>query len=280
MQIIREVQQLQGFHSQLSPRDSLGLVPTMGALHEGHISLVKQAQHDNTHVIVSIFVNPTQFAPGEDYHQYPRTLEADLQILDTLNVDAVFVPEISEIYPSQSYIQFQIHTLNNRLDGISRPGHMEGVLQIVSILFNLIRPQKAYFGLKDYQQYILIDTLVKELHFSLEVVPCPIVREADGLALSSRNIYLDHEQRSQAIALYQTLKLIKTQREKFKNIIEAKKLAHAHLQRFPLIRLDYFEILNGNTLEEIGSLDLSEKPHAFVAGYLGSTRLIDNMSLS
>ncbi len=279
MQIIREVQELQGFRNSIDTHQSLGLVPTMGALHHGHTSLVQQAVAENDYTIVSIFVNPTQFAPGEDLEQYPRTWTEDIQLLESLEVDAVFSPEIQNVYLDRHFISFAIQHLNDRLEGISRPGHMEGVLQIVSILFHLVQPHKAYFGLKDYQQYMLVSRLVKELHFPISVIPCPIVREKDGLAMSSRNAYLNYEQRAQAIALYDVLEQVKQKADIIKEPLQLKKIAQEILNAYPLVRLDYFEILNGKTLDEIPAITPEYYPHAFIAAYLGQTRLIDNMSL-
>ncbi len=280
MQIIREVKQLQGLRYIPGREITLGLVPTMGALHEGHARLIQMSVEQNTYTVVSIFVNPTQFGPGEDYKQYPRTWESDLQLLEDLHVDAVFSPDIKDIYPPEPYIGFTIRNLNDRLEGISRPGHMEGVLQIVSILFNLVQPDRAYFGLKDYQQYLLVSRLVQELHTPVEIVSCPIARECDGLAMSSRNVYLSYEERRQAVALYEVLCAVKEKAQVVREPVVLKKYAQEQLNQYPLVRLDYFEILNGNTLEEINILTTDNAPHAFIAAYLGHTRLIDNMALS
>jgi len=252
----------------------------MGALHEGHARLIQMSVEQNTHTIVSIFVNPTQFGPGEDYEQYPRTWESDLQLLENLNVDAVFSPDTRDIYAPNQYIGFTIRNLNDRLEGISRPGHMEGVLQIVSILFHLVQPDRAYFGLKDYQQYLLVSKLVKELHFPVEIVPCPIIRERDGLAMSSRNVYLSRDERIQAVALYEVLRAVKEKASVVQEPVVLKKYAQELLNQYPLVRLDYFEILDGSTLEEINVLTPDHNPHAFIAAYLEHTRLIDNMALS
>ena len=280
MEIIREVIKLREYRASLAPDQALGFVPTMGALHQGHASLIRQSVRENPLTTVSIFVNPTQFAPDEDLGKYPRTQEEDHALLASLGVDAVFQPEVSDIYSSNTFLRFKIDQWGERLEGYSRPGHLEGVLQVVSILFNLVQPDKAYFGLKDYQQCLLIKKLVEELHFPIEIVPCPIVREADGLAMSSRNAYLNPEERRQALGLYETLKAVKQYAITESSVAKAQQFAQDSLKAYPLLRLDYFQILHALTLEEIPSLADQNSPHAFVAAYLGNTRLIDNMSLS
>ncbi|MEM6632971.1 MAG: pantoate--beta-alanine ligase [Bacteroidota bacterium] len=280
MEIIREVIKLREYRSSLPAEKVLGFVPTMGALHQGHASLIRQSVKDNTVTTVSIFVNPTQFAPDEDLDKYPRTHEEDHALLASLGVDCVFQPEVSDIYSSNTFLQFKIHKWGERLEGYSRPGHLEGVLQVVSILFNLVQPDRAYFGLKDYQQCMLIKKLVEELHFPIEIVPCPIVRESDGLAMSSRNAYLSSKERTQALGLYETLNSVKEFAGRQSSVAKAQQFAQEALKAYPLLRLDYFQILHALTLEEISSLTPQNTPHAFIAAYLGNTRLIDNMSLS
>jgi pantoate--beta-alanine ligase len=210
MEIIQNIPALRTFRRNLNPQTSVGLVPTMGALHAGHASLVKNAVKDNDITIVSIFVNPTQFGPNEDFEKYPRSLEKDAAMLADLGVDIIFAPSTNDIYPAQSQFYFQIKSLDQKLCGASRPGHMNGVVQVVSMLFHLVQPTHAYFGLKDYQQCRIIQTLVEELHFPLEVVPCAIIREEDGLAMSSRNVYMSAEERQQALFLSQTLNGIRS----------------------------------------------------------------------
>ena len=280
MEIIREVIKLREYRSSLPSNQALGFVPTMGALHQGHASLIRQSVRENPLTTVSIFVNPTQFAPDEDLDKYPRTMEEDHALLASLGVDAVFQPEVSDIYSSNTFLKFEIDQWGGRLEGYSRPGHLEGVLQVVSILFNLVQPDKAYFGLKDYQQCLLIKKLVEELHFPIEIVPCPIIRESDGLAMSSRNAYLKVEERRQALGLHDTLMAVKQFALSEPSVSKAHQFAQSRLQAYPLLRLDYFQILHALTLEEIPTLSPQNVPHAFIAAYLGKTRLIDNMSLS
>ena len=280
MQLIPSLPDFQAARQALSPTLRIGLVPTMGALHEGHASLVRRSVGENDFTIVTIFVNPTQFGPQEDFSRYPRTLEADASLLAGLGADLVFAPRVDDIYPRQSHISFSIRQLDAVLCGASRPGHMNGVLQIVAILFHLTRPQRAYFGRKDYQQFLIIQQMVTDLHFPLEVVPCPIVREADGLAMSSRNVYLNPEERKQALFLSQTLRQLRQQRERFDSIAGMRRYVRQALKAYPLVRLDYFEVMDGHTLQPAKSLHPQSHPHAFLAAYLGRTRLIDNLPLS
>ena len=279
MEIVREVDQLREYNRSLPQSIQRGFVPTMGALHAGHASLIQKSLEENTHTTVSIFVNPTQFAPEEDLATYPRPEQADQDLLRSLGVDCLFQPLASDIYSSNNILRFSIDGWGGQLEGQSRPGHLEGVLQVVSILFNLVQPDRAYFGLKDYQQCLLIQQLVAELHFPLEIRPCPIVREQDGLALSSRNAYLSPTQRKAASGLYRMLMEVKELAQSEPTLGQAMELVKGRLKEYPQIRLDYFQILNGRTLEAIPSLASQYLPHAFVAAFLGDTRLIDNMSL-
>jgi pantoate--beta-alanine ligase len=281
MQVFQDIHHFQVWRNACLPQQQIGLVPTMGALHQGHISLVRESVRNNEQTVVTIFVNPTQFGPNEDLSKYPRQLEQDLALLEEEGVDVVLAPDTREIYPDPERLQisFQIKSLDKVLCGRSRPGHMNGVLQVVSILFHLVRPTNAYFGAKDYQQYLLIRQMVQELHFPLRVIPCPIVREPDGLAMSSRNVYLSPEEREQALALYQSLQLCVPMARQGLSPEELRTAVHAHLQSFPLVRVDYFELLSGETLEPIANLAPSSHPHAFIAAFLGRTRLIDNLAL-
>lgn len=279
MEIFHNIQSFQEARKRLRNDKKLGLVPTMGALHAGHASLVKQAVANNEVTAVSIFVNPTQFGAGEDLDKYPRTLEEDCALLESLGVDWVFAPTAREIYPEETQILFALKDLDKKLCGATRPGHFNGVIQVVSILFHIIRPDRAYFGLKDYQQFQIIRQMVNELHFQVEPVPCPIVRESDGLALSSRNVYLSGPEREQALFLYNTLSTIKRKIEDFQTVSDVKDFVHHTLAQYPLAKLDYFEIFNDKNLGEVDSLTAASNPRAFVAAFVGKTRLIDNMAL-
>lgn len=280
MQILPNISSLRTIRQAIAPHLRIGLVPTMGSLHQGHAALVKQSVAENDITIVSIFVNPTQFGPNEDLDKYPRDLNADAALLESIGVDYVFTPHANEIYPDPpAQFYFNILDLDQKLCGETRPGHMNGVVQVVSILFNIVQPHFAYFGLKDYQQCLILQQLVKELHFPVTVVPCPIVREEDGLAMSSRNLYLTIEERPQALFLRKTLQAIRERQAEFKDVAAARAFVDEQLKDYPLAKLDYFEILDGRTLKPISSLDSTHHPHAFIAAFLGKPRLIDNLFL-
>jgi pantoate--beta-alanine ligase len=254
---------------------TVGLTPTMGFLHEGHKSLIRRALDECDKAVVTIFVNPTQFGPNEDLSSYPRDLEGDLEICRTLGASAVFCPETKEMYPSQCLTFAEAPELSQELCGRSRPGHFRGVLTVVAKLFNITQPDKAYFGLKDAQQYFVIRRMVKDLNFPIEMVPCPTVRESDGLALSSRNSYLSKEQRKAALILAKALaagRELIDKGEKDPRAIENR--IKEVVQSEPLARLDYATIVDLHRLTEAQSLE---------GGYLtalavniGQTRLIDN----
>jgi len=259
---------------------SIGLVPTMGALHDGHASLVRRSVAENDLTVVSIFVNPTQFGPHEDFERYPRTLEQDQAMLSQLGTDVIFAPATQEIYPQPvGQIGFTVRDLDKVLDGASRPGHLNGVLQVVNILFNLVQPHRAYFGLKDYQQQLILQHMVRELHLPLQLVPCPIVREVDGLAMSSRNRYLTTEEREQALFLSRSLSRLKALRGELTDLTQAYNEVSAQLAQYPLVKLDYFDVLRGQDLTPLAKWTAEEYPVAFLAAFLGKTRLIDNMPL-
>jgi len=254
----------------------LGFVPTMGYLHEGHLVLVRQAKAENASVAVSIFVNPTQFGPKEDFKQYPRDPKRDMALLEKEGVDLVFMPTVEEMYPPGFNSWVEVGRLGRRLEGASRPGHFRGVATVVARLFGLVKPDRAYFGQKDAQQLIVIRKMVADLDMSLEVVAVPTVREADGLAMSSRNTYLNPEERKQAVVLYQTLTLAQklyAEGEKDAKVIRQKMTAL--IQKQPLADIDYISIAGAETLEELDELN----PPALVsmAVKIGKTRLIDNI---
>jgi pantoate--beta-alanine ligase len=254
----------------------LGFVPTMGYLHEGHLVLVRRARAENASVAVSIFVNPTQFGPKEDFKQYPRDPERDLALLEREGVDLVFMPPVEEIYPPGFDKWVEVGKIGERLEGASRPGHFRGVATVVARLFELVRPDRAYFGQKDAQQLLVIKRMVADLNLGLEVIAVPTVREADGLAMSSRNTYLSPEERGQAAVLYRALTLAQRlydDGERNANIICQKMTTL--IQRQPLADIDYVSIADAETLEELEVV----KPPALVsmAVRIGKTRLIDNV---
>jgi len=262
--------------------ESIGFVPTMGALHDGHASLIRKATEENDIRVVSIFVNPTQFGPNEDLDQYPRTLAADQVLCEAAGATHIYAPSINDIYPEgrDTYeLQFGLRTMDKILCGAKRPGHFDGVLQVVSKLFNIVRPHKAYFGKKDFQQLAILETLGRELFFPVEVIGCPIIRETDGLAMSSRNRYLNPEERKQALFLSQTLAKVKAACEEGTPVEGLHAMVAEAMEAYPLIRLDYFDVRTAIGLKPIEKIHQADRPHAFMAAFCGATRLIDNLSL-
>jgi len=256
----------------------LGFVPTMGALHAGHLALVRAAHAHCKTTAVSIFVNPAQFAPNEDFAKYPRTLERDQQLLEAEGVSLLFVPAIDEMYPQGASTFVNVDGLADSLCGRSRPGHFRGVATVVAKLFHIVEPNVAYFGQKDAAQAAIIRKMARDLAFDLEIVVAPIVREADGLALSSRNAYLSPTERKQALVLYRALCRVQTLADQGER--SAKKLIQAARDIFaeePAVRLDYVEIVNPETLEAVS--EVSKGALVAVAAFIGATRLIDNIVL-
>jgi len=259
-------------------RGRLGLVPTMGALHEGHLSLVRAAKARCDVVAVSIFVNPTQFGPAEDLSKYPRQFDRDCRLLEKEGVDILFAPPVEEIYPGGGVTWVLVESLSEKLDGRSRPGHFRGVTTIVAKLFHIIEPAAAFFGQKDAAQLAVIRRMVRDLNFPVEIAACPIVREPDGLAMSSRNAYLNREERSRALVLQRSLQ---EARQRFQDgERSAAKLISAAQEVFasePQVALDYFEIVDPDTLDPVERI--AQKTLVAVAARVGSTRLIDNVVL-
>jgi len=256
----------------------LGLVPTMGALHDGHLSLVRAARAQCDVVVVSIFVNPTQFGPNEDLTKYPRPFARDCELLRAERVDFVFAPTVQEMYPPNAVTSVNVLHLSDRLCGKSRPGHFRGVATIVSKLFHIVSPDVAFFGQKDAAQIAVLRAMVRDLNLPVEIVACPIVRDPDGLAMSSRNAYLTPQQRKQALVLYRTLsrvqELYSLGERDSEQLIDAGKRV---FEREPAARLDYLEIVDPNTLAPLE--EAKRGALVAVAGVLGATRLIDNVLL-
>jgi pantoate--beta-alanine ligase len=256
----------------------LGLVPTMGALHEGHLSLVRAARAQCDSVVASIFVNPTQFGPIEDLSKYPRQFERDCGLLEKEGVEILLAPSVEEMYPRGSVSWVVVEGLSEKLDGSSRPGHFRGVTTVVAKLFHIIEPDAAFFGQKDAAQLAVIRRMVRDLNFPVEIVACPIVRESDGLAMSSRNAYLSPEERGRAWVLQRSLQrvaqLFAGGERDFARLISAGKRV---FESEPEVRLDYFEIVDPETLDPVEVV--SAKALVAVAAYVGSTRLIDNVVL-
>lgn len=254
---------------------SIGLVPTMGYLHEGHLTLADTARQDNDLVIMSIFVNPTQFGPNEDFESYPRDLERDCKLAETVGVDIIFAPSVEEMYPTDGGIYIRAGRQAEILCGASRPGHFDGVLQVVAKLFHLSEPNRAYFGQKDAQQVAIIQTMVRDYNFPLEIRTVPIVREIDGLAKSSRNVYLTEQERKEAPAIYESLQIAKEEYLASRDVEKAKELAKKHIEDKTTGKIDYFEFLSYPDLKPI-----TNETNDFLlatAVYIGKTRLIDNI---
>lgn len=281
MQIFNKKLDLQSFLAPLfQEKKSVGLVPTMGALHNGHLSLMKKALQENDQVVVSVFVNPTQFNNAEDLEKYPRNLEKDVATIASLSDKIVlFAPEISEMYegtPTSGSYDFQ--GLDKVMEGAFRAGHFEGVATIVEKLFRLVTPTRAYFGEKDYQQILIIKRMVAQRDLPVIIVPCPIIREESGLAMSSRNERLSSEGRQQAAFIYKVLQEAKA-RFASSSIAEVKAFVEQQFAQAPTLELEYFLIVDENTLQEATQKQAHKAYRAFVAAYIEGVRLIDNLSL-
>ena len=277
MKVVHTIKDLQAELSALKVQGKkVGLVPTMGALHAGHASLVKRSVSENGVTVVSVFVNPTQFNDKNDLEKYPRTLEADCSLLEECGAALVFAPSVSEMYPEPDTRQFSYAPLDTVMEGAFRPGHFNGVCQIVSKLFDAVQPDRAYFGEKDFQQLAIIREMVRQLNYSLEIVGCPIVREEDGLALSSRNKRLSAEERENALNISRTL---------FKShnfaathtVSETQKMVEDAIEAAPGLRLEYFEIVDGNTLQKINDWENTSYAVGCITVFCGEVRLIDNI---
>lgn len=277
MKIIHTVKELkERLHQLRESKKSIGLVPTMGALHEGHASLVKRAVSENDEVVVSVFVNPTQFNDKNDLKKYPRTLEADCSLLEKYGATIVFAPEVEEMYPEEDKRVFSYAPLDTVMEGVFRPGHFNGVCQIVSKLFMTVEPDRAYFGEKDFQQLAIIREMVRDMKFPLQIVGCPIVREADGLALSSRNTLLSAEERNTALNISKTL-FESVEYAKSHTLKETKEWVEKKINETEGLRLEYFEIVDGNNLQSLKEWKDSEYIVGCITVFCGSVRLIDNI---
>ncbi len=276
MQVISAISEIRELRRRTS--GSVGFVPTMGYLHEGHLALVKRARAENSTVVVSIFVNPTQFGPREDFGTYPRDLNRDLKLLEEEKVDVVFVPPDEEMYPHGYSSWVDVEKVAECLEGMARPGHFRGVATVVAKLFNIVQPTKAYFGQKDAQQAVVIKRMVADLNMDLEVVVVPAVRESDGLAMSSRNTYLNLEERQAAIVLFKALSLAKQLwQDGEKDADKIRRQMTSLIQKEPLAQIDYVSIADAETLEELKIID--RPALASLAVRIGKTRLIDNVLL-
>jgi pantoate--beta-alanine ligase len=276
MRIVQKIPDLRALRQELS--GTVGFVPTMGYLHEGHLALVKQAKRENSAIIVSIYVNPAQFGPREDFGAYPRDLDRDLGLLRKEGTDIVFVPLDDEVYPPGFSSWVNVEKVTERLEGATRPGHFRGVATIVAKLFNIVRPTRAYFGQKDAQQVMVIKRMVADLNMDLEIIVVPTVREGDGLATSSRNTYLNSGERQAAAILFKALTLAQQlRRGGEKDAEKIRRQMTALIEKEPLARIDYVSIADADTLEELKLLD--RPVMASLAVSIGKTRLIDNVLL-
>jgi len=276
MKVIEKIDEMRRLRQQIA--EPVGLVPTMGYLHEGHLALVRQARAENPSVVVSIFVNPTQFGPQEDFKHYPRDPQHDLVLLEKEKTDIVFMPSVDEMYPARFSSRVEVGKVTEHLEGAARPGHFRGVTTIVAKLLNIVEPTRAYFGQKDAQQVIVIKKMVADLNMNLEIITVPTVREPDGLAMSSRNAYLNPDERQAALVLYQALSLAQqlwSRGEKDAERIRQEIIAL--IKKQPLAAIDYVSIADNETLDE---LDTVKSPALVsLAVRIGKTRLIDNVML-
>ena len=277
MKVIHTIKDLQAELTALRAQGKkVGLVPTMGALHVGHASLVKRSVSENGVTVVSVFVNPTQFNDKNDLAKYPRTLDADCRLLEDCGAAFAFAPSVEEMYPQPDTREFSYAPLDTVMEGAFRPGHFNGVCQIVSKLFDAVQPDRAYFGEKDFQQLAIIREMVRQMDYKLEIVGCPIVREEDGLALSSRNKRLSAQERENALNISQTLFKSRTFAASH-TVSETQKMVEEAIEAAPGLRLEYFEIVDGNTLQKVSSWEDSQYVVGCITVFCGEVRLIDNI---
>jgi pantoate--beta-alanine ligase len=276
MQIAKSIAEMKA--ARIKSPGSVGFVPTMGYLHQGHLALVQQARAENSVVVVSIFVNPTQFGPTEDFKTYPRDTESDLAMLQKEKTDIVFMPSVEEMYTDRFSSWVDVEKVTDRLEGSYRPGHFKGVATVVAKLFNIVEPTRAYFGQKDAQQVLVIKKMVADLNMNLEVIVAPTVRESDGLAMSSRNVYLNPQERQAAAVLCKALTLAQNLWEKGdRNAERIRQEMTSLISKEPLAKIEYVSIADAQTLEELSEID--RPALASLAVRIGKTRLIDNMVL-
>ena len=278
MNIYKSIEDLQAFvEAERAKGLRIAFVPTMGALHAGHLSLVRRALNECDRCIVSVFVNPTQFNDPRDLETYPRTLEADSSLLASVGTSALFAPEVSTIYPEEDTRTFEVGAVAEVMEGRYRPGHFNGVMQVVSRLFDIVRPDCAYFGEKDFQQIAVIRAMVRLIGSPVEIIACPIVRESDGLALSSRNVRLSAEERREAPQIYRILSESRSWAKEMspQQVIER---VTEQINAVPHLRVEYFEIVDTDSLQPIASWSDSPAPHGCITVYCGEVRLIDNIA--
>jgi pantoate--beta-alanine ligase len=280
MEIFKEISPLKGFLKDVRKAGkTIGLVPTMGALHRGHLSLIGASKASNDITVSTVFVNPTQFNNPNDLLKYPRTLDRDTEMLKEVRCDVLFAPETNELYPKVSTLKLDFGTLDKVMEGEFRPGHFSGVGLVVSKLFNIIQPDNAYFGQKDWQQFAVISKLVEELNFPLKLHSVATLRETDGLALSSRNLRLTSEQRSVASVFYRALILAQKELRNGVGVVAVKAKVKALVEHETGVKLEYFEIADSKNLNVLENVDKANQPILCIAGFVGEVRLIDNLFL-
>ena len=280
MQIFKEIAPLKAFlRAKRGEGKSIGLVPTMGALHTGHLELISASKSANDITVCTIFVNPTQFNNAAALQKYPRTLDKDTNLLEKVECDALFSPEPAEIYPNETVVRFDFCALDKVMEGRFRPGHFSGVALIVSKLFHIVAPNRAYFGQKDWQQFVIISHLVKELNFDLALEVVPTHREADGLAMSSRNARLTQSERAEAVVFFNALSYAKEALKNGADVEVVSKKVREIVERKDFITLEYFEVADSENLNIIDNVKAADRPIMCIAGFVGDVRLIDNMFL-
>ena len=277
MKVFESVKELRA-ELDKAEQSGIGFVPTMGALHAGHRSLVERARRENGTVVVSVFVNPTQFNDKNDLKHYPRTPEADARLLEEAGADFVLMPTVEEIYPQPDTRQFDFGLIDKVMEGATRPGHFNGVAQVVSRLFNIVRPARAYFGEKDFQQIAVIKSMVAQLALPIEIVECAIIRGEDGLALSSRNTLLDAAHRAAAPHIYATLRAAVAQSQEMAPA-RLKEWVTAEVERNPLLKVIYYQSVDARTMQEVAAWDDSPRIQGCIAVQAGDIRLIDNIRI-
>ncbi|MDO1447524.1 pantoate--beta-alanine ligase [Rhodocytophaga aerolata] len=280
MHLFTDIHSLQGFLTAYKyAGKKIGLVPTMGALHSGHLSLIEKARQECDLVVCSIYVNPTQFNNPNDLVHYPRTVSSDRQLLESVNCDVLFLPDDQVMYPQKTLLKFDFGYLEHVMEGKYRPGHFNGVATVVSKLLHIVKPDQVYFGQKDLQQFAVIRQLVTDLSFGVQLVCCPIIREKDGLAMSSRNVRLTANDRALAPLLYQSLQLAQKWASAM-SVEQVKEAVARHLAATAGIQLEYFEIVDSYTLQPVKEVDEHEMVSLCIAAYIGEIRLIDNIFLN
>lgn len=284
MQTLQQIETIEALREQIRAArrqgKRIGFVPTMGYLHEGHLSLVEEAKKRTDFVVMSIFVNPLQFGPSEDFERYPRDLERDSRLAAEAGVDLLFTPSVAEMYPRQVKTTVSVSGVSEPLCGRSRPGHFDGVATVVMKLFQIVQPDAAFFGQKDAQQVAVVEQMVRDLSVPVTIIPCPIVREADGVAMSSRNVYLSPEERKQAAVLYRSLQMAKELLAQDKAPAQVRSEMMRLIEAEPLAHIDYIEILNYPDLTPVEAAGTGQQILVALAVRFGATRLIDNMILT